>query len=65
MLVYGGIKSKIINDVNLNMIVNKIYKRYKKFYGKTTESQLNSWKNSMQYMRGVLDDSEITNIIQK
>ena len=59
MLVYEGIKSEFINDVNLNAIVNKIYDRYKKFFGKTTESQLNSWKNSMQYMRGVLDDREI------
>jgi len=61
MLVYEGIKSEFINDVNLNMIVNKIYERYRKFFGRTTESQLNSWKNSMQYMRGVLDDNEIPN----
>ncbi len=45
MLVYEGIKSEFINDVNLNMIVNKIYERYRKFFGRTTESQLNSWKN--------------------
>ena len=61
MLVYEGIKSGFINDVNLNMIVNKIYERYRKFFGRTTESQLNSWKNSMQYMRGILDDNEIPN----
>lgn len=59
MLVYEGIKSEFINDVNLNAIVNKIYDRYKKFFGRTTDSQLNSWKNSMQYMRGVLDDNAI------
>ena len=59
MLVYEGIKSGFINDVNLNMIVDKIYDRYKQFFGRTSESQLNSWKNSMQYMRGVLDDNEI------
>ncbi|MEG1739676.1 MAG: DUF2075 domain-containing protein [Bacilli bacterium] len=61
MLVYEGVKSEFINDVNLNMIVNKIYNKYKQFFGKTSESQLNSWKNSMQYMRGVLDDHEIPN----
>ena len=38
MLVYEGIKSEFINDVNLNMIVTKIYERYKKFFGRTTES---------------------------
>ena len=59
MLVYEGIKSGFINDVNLNMIVNKIYEKYQKFFGRTSESQLNSWKNSMQYMRGVLDDRDI------
>ena len=59
MLVYEGIKSGFIDDVNLNRIVDKIYDRYKQFFGKTSESQLNSWKNSMQYMRGVLDDREI------
>ena len=59
MLVYEGIKSGFIDDVNLNRIVDKIYEKYKQFFGRTTESQLNSWKNSMQYMRGVLDDNEI------
>lgn len=59
MLVYEGIKSGFIDDVNLNRIVDKIYNRYKQFFGRTSESQLNSWKNSMQYMRGVLDDNEI------
>lgn len=59
MLVYEGIKSGFIDDVNLNKIVDKIYEKYKRFFGRTSESQLNSWKNSMQYMRGVLDDREI------
>ena len=61
MLVYEGIKSDFIDDVNINKIVDKIYDRYKQYFGKTSESQLNSWKNSMQYMRGVLDDDEIPN----
>lgn len=59
MLVYEGVKSGFINDVNLNLIVNKIYEKYQKYFGRTSDSQLNSWKNSMQYMRGVLDDKEI------
>jgi DUF2075 family protein/DNA replication protein DnaC len=61
MLVYEGVKSGFINDVNLNLIVDKIYDKYKKFFGRTSESQLNSWKNSMQYVRNVLDDDEIPN----
>ena len=59
MLVYEGVKSGFIDDVNLNRIVDKIYDKYRQFFGRTSESQLNSWKNSMQYMRGVLDDKEI------
>lgn len=59
MLVYEGIKSGFIDDVNLNKIVDKIYDKYKQFFGRTSDSQLNSWKNSMQYMRGVLDDKDI------
>lgn len=59
MLVYEGIKSGFIDDVNLNRIVDKIYDKYRQLFGRTSESQLNSWKNSMQYMRGVLDDKEI------
>ena len=61
MLVYEGIKSDFINDVNINKIVDKIYDKYKQFFGRTSESQLNSWQNSMQYMRGILDDDEIPN----
>jgi len=59
MLVYEGIKSGFINDVNMNMLVKKICEKYEKFFGKSPESQIRSWQNSMQYMRGVLDDKEI------
>ncbi|MBR0134358.1 DUF2075 domain-containing protein [Candidatus Saccharibacteria bacterium] len=59
MLVYEGIKRTFIEDVNLNLIVNKIYEKYQKYFGRTTKSQLNSWQNSMQYMRSILDDDEI------
>ncbi len=59
MLVYEGIKRTFIEDVNLNLIVNKIYEKYQRYFGRTTKSQLNSWQNSMQYMRSILDDDEI------
>ena len=59
MLVYEGVKSGFIEDVNLNIIVNKIYEKYQTFFGKTSESQINSWKNSMQYMENVLNDKDI------
>lgn len=59
MLVYEGIKSGFIDDVNLNKITEKIYEKYKQFFGRTGESQIRSWQNSMQYMRGVLSNNEI------
>ena len=59
MIVYEGIKSSFIDDVDLDMITEKIYDRYKQYFGKTSTSQINSWKHSMQHMRGVLSDREI------
>lgn len=60
MLVYEGTKTGFIDDVNLNLIADKIHQRYQEaFHRRSTESQIMSWQNSMQYMRGVLSDSEI------
>ncbi|WP_249029056.1 DUF2075 domain-containing protein [Tannockella kyphosi] len=62
MLVYQGIKTDFINDVNLNLIVTKIKDKYFEFFHRSVgKAEINSWKNSMQYMRGVLDDNEIPN----
>ena len=61
MLVYDGIKSSFIEDVDLNVITDKIYEKYKSYFGRTGEAEINSWKNSMQHMRGVLSDVEIPN----
>lgn len=59
MLVYEGIKSSFIDDVDLNVITDKIYEKYRSFFGKTGEAEIRSWRNSMQHMRGVLSDREI------
>ena len=62
MLVYEGIKSGFINDVDLNLITNKILKRFKEvFHRSTGESEINSWRESMLRMRGVLADEKIPN----
>lgn len=61
MLVYQGVKQEFIDDVNLNKITDKIYEKYKEYFGNTSKSQIRAWKNSMQYMRGVLDDKDIPN----
>lgn len=61
MLVYDGIKSSFIEDVDLNQIADKIYEKYRVHFGNTSESEIRSWANSMQRMRGVLSDIEIPN----
>lgn len=62
MLVYQGIKKDFIDDVNLNLIADKIHEKYQEvFHRRSSESQIMSWQNSMQYMRGVLSDDEIPN----
>ena len=62
MLVYEGIKSGFINDVDLGIIADKIRNKYIEVVKKRPSApEFNLWKNSMQYMRGVLSDSDIPN----
>ena len=60
MLVYEGVKSGFIEDVDLNRITDKIYNKFKDiFHHGVGESEVNSWRESMLRMRGVLADNEI------
>ena len=60
MLVYEGIKSGFIDDVDLGIIADKIRSKYIEVVKRRPSvPEFNSWKNSMQYMRGVLSDNEI------
>lgn len=60
MIVYEGIKENFIEDVNLGLIADKIREKYiEVLRRKPSAPEFNSWKNSMQYMRGVLDDIDI------
>ena len=62
MLVYEGIKSTFIDDVDLGIIADKIRNKYIEVVKKRPSApEFNSWKNSMQYMRGVLSDNDIPN----
>lgn len=62
MIVYEGIKRSFIEDVNLGLIADKIREKYiEVLHRRPTGPEFNSWKNSMQYMRGVLDDDEMPN----
>ena len=62
MLVYEGIKSGFIDDVDLGIIADKIRNKYIEVVKRRPSTpEFNSWKNSMQYMRGVLSDQAIPN----
>lgn len=60
MLVYESIKSNFVNDVDLNQITDKILNKFKEvFHRGTSESEINSWRESMLRMRGILADKDI------
>jgi uncharacterized protein len=60
MIIYQNSKQAFIDDVILNNIENIIYDFFKTKLGQTTtQGEINSWKNSMQYMSNVLTDNEI------
>jgi DUF2075 family protein len=62
MIIYQNTKESFINDVISNNIENVIHDFFKLKLGQaTTIGEINSWKNSMQYMNNVLMDNEIPN----
>jgi len=62
MIIYQNSKKAFIDDVVSNNIENIIHDFFKQKLGQTTTiGEINSWKNSMQYMNNVLSDTEIPN----
>lgn len=60
MIVYSATKNQFQNDIMSNDIESIIHSAYKSATGRTTgRSELDSWKNSLQYMDRVLNDNEI------
>lgn len=60
MIVYSASKEGFQNDVMSNDIEGIIHHAYRKATGKSTGlSELESWRNSLQYMERVLSDNEI------
>jgi hypothetical protein len=60
MIVYQGTKEDFSNDVLEDKIELKIHEFFKKHLNhSTTKQEINSWKNSLQYMDRVLQDSSI------
>ena len=60
MIVYLETAKDFCGEVNDNRIEERIKSAVKTKLGKTvSDSEIRSWRNSMQYMRGVLSDSRI------
>ena len=60
MIVYNDIKRLLVNDVKDNSIADKILDAIKmRGLNAGHEKEYSSWQNSMQFMRNIVDDSEI------
>ena len=60
MIVYSATKSEFNNDVNTNVIADKILERFKEQLGhSTSETEIRSWENSMLFMNNILLDKAI------
>ena len=60
MIVYNDIKRQFVNDVKDNSIADKILDAIKmRGLNAGHEKEYSSWQNSMQFMRNIVDDSQI------
>lgn len=60
MIVYSATKQEFNYDVVANAIADKILGKFQEKLGRTTTPQeIESWKNSMQYMNNILGDKDI------
>ena len=59
MLVYESTKGEFLDSVLMGSITDEIYAVYQEKIGKSPQSQIDSWTNSMEFMFKVLSDNEI------
>jgi hypothetical protein len=60
MIVYLETAEKFCSDVDDNCIEERIHDAFRMKLGRSVgDSEKRSWRNSMQYMRGVLSDNSI------
>lgn len=65
MIVYSATKSQFNNDVNLNLISDKILEKLReKHLSGGQESEYQSWQNSLHFMRSAIDDPDIPNDVE-
>ena len=64
MIVYQNTKNAFIDDVVSNNIENIIHEYFQNTIGySTSNSEINSWRNSMQYMSNILLDPDKNNLL--
>ncbi len=60
MLVYNSTKAEFAQDVRTNSIEDKILTAFRRQLGySTSSSEVEAWRNSMQFMNNVLNDDDI------
>ncbi|HEY1074754.1 MAG TPA: DUF2075 domain-containing protein [Patescibacteria group bacterium] len=61
MIVYAAPKQAFLEDVLSGQVEKKILTSFIRELGHATgKSEIDSWRNSMQYMKGIIDDPEIS-----
>ena len=59
MIIYEANKKEFVDSVFSGSITDEIYDVYLEKVGKSGESQIRSWENSMQFMYRILEDKDI------
>ncbi len=59
MIIYESTKDQFINEILNQTLVDRLYEEYQKKLGRTKESEINSWRNSLMYMYQVLESNAI------
>jgi len=59
LIIYEGMKNDFIKDIEAGLLIKKLKTNFKDNHIGTSEPEINSWRNSLQYMHMVLKDDGI------
>lgn len=59
MLIYDNTKKGFIEDIDKDILIDKVKNNYNRKIGKVSESELRSWRNSLTQMSLTVNDDEI------
>lgn len=59
MLIYDNTKKGFIEDIDKDILIDKVKNNYNRKIGKVSESELRSWQNSLTQMSLTVNDDEI------